>query len=223
MQNNLISSRTLKNVQNFGQQLFCLIIVSVFCLFLSGCGTGYQKVDGEFTWVTLDAGNGWQYFPIDADETTFQVLECKDYAKDKENVFYRSRRIIDADPMSFRVLTHKQFSRDDNHVFLFGCTIVGADPDSFEILPGLFGKDKNHAFAGTLPIKSADPKTFHSKENSFESYSYCPFTDREYFLERFGMEYADIEVSAERPAIVATGNARDAENHFLKDSARIDQ
>src|SRR5258708_36412362 len=53
------------------------------------CHTGYQEVNGKWTFVTWDEGNGSRAHELDADRATFQVVKSGTYAKDKNRVYYK--------------------------------------------------------------------------------------------------------------------------------------
>ena len=125
--------------------------IIVLCLLLS-CDSGYQKEDGKWLWVSYDEAAGKRTTPIDKhDYQSFEVLENKKYARDKNSVFYLGSIIKNADPKSFTWLK-AGYSKDENHVFLDAETIIFAKPDSFEPLEFPYSKDDAHVFCGTIPL-----------------------------------------------------------------------
>ena len=55
---------------------------------LISCGEGYEKVEGQWTWV-LHSEAGKHMREIEIDNGTFEILDNKSYAKDKSSVFWR--------------------------------------------------------------------------------------------------------------------------------------
>ncbi|GEM_PF-6801674 len=74
-------------------------------LFLNSChiDLGYKRVDREWYWTDIEfVLYGRRYHPIpEADNRTFKPLS-KNYAKDKNNVYFNDRIIDGADPKTFR-------------------------------------------------------------------------------------------------------------------------
>ncbi|TMP82255.1 hypothetical protein CWB73_05030 [Pseudoalteromonas phenolica] len=64
-----------------------------------------------------------------------------------------SRTVSNADVNTFEVLDAKGYAKDKNYVYHYGKTVPFADPASFEVLSDLVSKDKNHLFYRAQPIK----------------------------------------------------------------------
>jgi hypothetical protein len=134
--------------------LFCIILI------LSGCNTGYRKVDGKWSYVTWDEGNGYRTKPLGADDSTFKVLSNGEYAKDKDNVFYQGRPIVGADADSFVLLKGGPYANDKNRVYLLDTIIVEADPTSFKQIEYPYARDKKSIYCGTLRMNVKNAEEF---------------------------------------------------------------
>jgi len=123
-------------------------------MFLSGCSAGYRKIDGKWSYVTWDEGNGYQTYPLGADEATFEVLENGKYAKDKNKnkVYYQRYPIPEADPATFVLLKGKQYAKDKDHVYLLEYQVINADPNSFKEIAFPYARDKKNVYCGTVPL-----------------------------------------------------------------------
>lgn len=138
------------------------LVLCLFCILLifSGCNTGYRKVDGKWSYVTWDEGHGSRANPLEADDKTFEVLDNKEYAKDKNNVYYKGRPIVGADAGTFVLLKAGRYAKDKNHVYLLDTIVVNADPNSFAELEYPYAKDKKSIYCGTLPMNVAHIEEF---------------------------------------------------------------
>lgn len=132
------------------------LVLSLFCvaLIFSGCNTGYRKVDGKWSYVTWDEGNGHRTRPLGVDNATFEVLDNREYAKDKNNVYYQGSPIFGADAGSFVLLKGGPYAyaKDKNHVFLIDTIVVNADPSSFTTIKYPYARDNKGIYCGTLPM-----------------------------------------------------------------------
>jgi hypothetical protein len=134
--------------------LFSIILI------FSGCNTGYRKVDGKWSYVTWDEGNGYRTNPLGADDATFKVLNNAEYAKDKNNVYYQGRPIVGADADSFVLLKGGPYAKDKNHVYLLYVVVVNADPTSFKQIEYPYARDKKDIYCGTLPMNVTHMEEF---------------------------------------------------------------
>ena len=125
------------------------ISLGLMLLITSGCGTGYQKVNGRWSYVVWDEGNGRRTLDLNADQASFTKLAHKDYAKDKDAVFYQTKPIPGADPATFELLSDPIYTRDSSQCYLMGHPIDGADPQTFEVLTAPYSKDAKSIFCGT--------------------------------------------------------------------------
>lgn len=131
-----------------------IVLILVFTV-LTGCVTGYAKQNGSWVWVTNDEQFGSRTFTIvGADQSSFYVLDNKNFAKDKESVYFKGKKIPFADPHSFTCLSANNYaySRDFQFVFFEDERIINADPKTFEVLSFPYARDAKDVFCGTLPM-----------------------------------------------------------------------
>jgi hypothetical protein len=144
-------------------RVYCSRLVPcIFCVVLifSGCSTGYRKVDGKWSWVTWDEGHGYRSNPLEADDATFEVLDNKEHARDKSNVYYKGGRIVGADAGTFVLLKGGPYAKDKNHVYLLDTMVINADPNSFTELKYPYTRDKKGIYCGTLPMNVTNVEEF---------------------------------------------------------------
>jgi len=147
-------------------------------LFLSGCSTGYRKIDGKWSYVTWDEGNGYKTYPLGADEATFEVLENGKYAKDKNKVYYQRYPMAGADPATFVLLEGKQYAKDKDHVYLLEYQVINADPNSFTEIALPYARDKKNIYCGTVPLDVKNIEEFEV----IKSASMLVTTDKDVFI-----------------------------------------
>lgn len=128
--------------------LYLLFVILLF----SGCNTGYRKVEGRWSYVTWDEAHGYTTKPLGADEATFNVLGNKQYAKDKNNVYYQGRPIDKADASTFVMIKGGPYSKDKNHVYLLDTIVINADPNTFTVINYPYARDKKGVYCGTVPV-----------------------------------------------------------------------
>lgn len=129
------------------------LTIAMSIILLTSCNSGYEKQDGKWVWISYDEAEGRRVNEIDEhDFETFEILDDKNYAQDKNSVFYVGRKIKNADPKSFEVLNNG-YSKDFKNVFLDAQTIILADPNSFEQLKFPYSKDIDNIFCGTIPME----------------------------------------------------------------------
>ena len=139
----------------------------------------------------------------DVDMDTFQIIMPNYYAKDKNRVYSRHKKIKGANPKTIKVL-NIAYIKDDKTVFSdfsFSNTLKNADVKSFEVLGQYYGKDKNNVYLMGEKIKKADVKTFQViSEESFKHYSK---DKNNVYLETYIIEGADpktFEIIKEEPS-----------------------
>ena len=139
----------------------------------------------------------------DVDMDTFQIIMPNYYAKDKNSVYSRHKKIKGANPKTIKVL-NIAYIKDDKTVFSdfsFSNTLKNADVKSFEALGQYYGKDKNNVYLMGEKIKKADVKTFQViSEESFNHYSK---DKNNVYLETYIIEGADpktFEIIKEEPS-----------------------
>ena len=131
-----------------------LILFVMTITVMTSCQTGYKKENGKWVWISYDEAVGKRITEIEfSDFETFKILENKNYAVDKSNVYYMTSPIKNANPKTFTILTKNGYTKDDQKVFLDWDEVIFADPKTFEILSFPYSKDKFHIFCGTLPLR----------------------------------------------------------------------
>ena len=97
-----------------------------------------------------------------ADAKTFEVFEDGEYAKDKNNVYYKENVLNEADPKSFKSLSKISYGlgKDKNNLYFFEDKVNNIDVKTLEIMTDEFSiylKDKNgvyilFSYNGGLPV-----------------------------------------------------------------------
>ena len=97
-----------------------------------------------------------------ADAKTFEVFEDGEYAKDKNNVYYKENVLNEADPKSFKLLTKISYGlgKDKNNLYFWENKVNNIDVKTLEIMTDEFSiylKDKNgvyilFSYNGGLPV-----------------------------------------------------------------------
>ena len=129
---------------------------------LISCGEGYEKVEGQWTWV-LHSEAGKHMREIEIDNGTFEILDNKSYAKDKSSVFWRGVRIDKADPKTFKVISDNGYSKDKNYVFLDNDIVIFANPETFKVIDWPYSMDNERLFNGQLKFKDNDEDNLTSQ------------------------------------------------------------
>ena len=181
--------------------VIALFVLPIFSACNSKYGSGYVFENGTWNYVSYDKAVGRRVDPIDVDKDEFQKLKYKDFARDNENVYFKSRKIEGSDPDTFEVIStadRRSYAKDKNNVYIYFKNdwdvykIINADPGTFEVLEFPYAKDKNDAYNGTLPLFVDDVSKFEVIEGAGMSTS----TSAEYFLteaEYNKEKYGDIE------------------------------
>ncbi|MGB1217655.1 MAG: DKNYY domain-containing protein, partial [Saprospiraceae bacterium] len=82
----------------------------------------------------------------------------------------RATTEMDVDNKTFEVLSNRNFAKDKNHVYYRGNIIEGADGASLELAENdysiKYGRDKNHLYFNREKIENADPTTFSRVQKS---------------------------------------------------------
>lgn len=181
-------------------------VLAILGICASGCGPGYEQVDGKWSYVWWNTAHGRNVKKLGADAGTFQILGDEDYAKDSRRVFYRGRVIKDADPSTFEILldtTYANYAKDKTHVYLEGYPVFGADPATFRVIKTPYGRDATTVYCGTVPMNVANAADFEPVRCS-TTWSTTPH--KKYAVVAYGDLCADLEITPETPAI--TGSAR---------------
>ena len=147
---------------------------------------------------------------LNADDGTFSVLGDRDYAKDKDRVFYQNRTIDGADPSTFEVINKDNFSKDGTHVYFREHEIIGADPASFRVLQLPYSRDAKRVYCGTVPME-ADVDAFEP----VEWYGlWVTEYDKHNSLFEHGESFDKLDISRERPAVTGWGGGRDGKYYY---------
>jgi hypothetical protein len=175
-----------------------------------GCGTGYQRLDGKWHYVTIDEGHGRRARELPVDTDSFTVLSGGIYAKDKNSVFFNGRLIEDADPFTFTPLPRItspliRYSKDVRHVYLNRLRVIGADPSSFRVVDGPYSRDDRNFYCGCVPMDVANPDRFE-----VVYWSGIVEMGGDSLVESYGPAFEQIDATI----IVAEGWARDGEYYY---------
>ncbi len=121
----------------------------------AGCEPGYQRVGGEWAWVSYDAGAGRRVTPVGADDETFRVVKDQ-FGADRQRVYFEGRVVEGADPLSFSPLSGG-YSRDERRVYFWQYEVLGAEPRTFEVVEFPYSRDANDVYCGTVPLGVSEP------------------------------------------------------------------
>jgi len=194
------------------EKLWLQFAVTLLCLLSIGCGTtGFTKVDGEWVYVSWNAGSGTSVHKLNADNDTFAVLEERDYAKDKYRVFYKWEEFPGADPASFQVLERACFAKDKKNVYVMTYPIPGAESASFKVIRGPYSRDAVRVYCGTVPMETANVDGFEPLE--CDGMWEITF-DKGSFLFDFGESFSKLEISQDHPVVTGTGWGRDGKYYY---------
>lgn len=146
----------------------------------SSCKHGYQKVDDDWVWITnTEQGNHITEI-ITSDKFSFKILNNKEYAKDKDFVYWRGLVIEKADPKSFKIIGNS-YSKDKNYVFLDNETVIFANPKTFKTLKWPYSYDGEYIFNGNLPLQVNTIKEFKIVKTNGSKITF----DKSFFIEQY--------------------------------------
>ena len=180
-------------------------------LSIAGCNTGYQEVEGKWSFVTWDEGHGTRVNPLDVDPATFQVLKNKDYAKDDKTVFFLGSPIEGAHAPSFETLKGKYFAKDQDHVFLRSFTVINADPKTFKEIRFPYAKDANKVYCGTLPMQVDQIDEFKVVKGS----SSISMISKEEFIRQYGDQFEFLDELKDHFLVHGSGKAKTKTQRFV--------
>lgn len=178
---------------------------------LGGCEySAYQKIGGEWCYVTNDAGHGRQERKLPVDPRSFRVLSGGNYAKDATKVFFKGTIVEHADAPTFTVLPSQQstvifYAKDQHRVFLRRLEIRGADPDTFEVIEGPYSRDSQRIYCGCIPMAVENPTAFE-----VICWSGIRETGGDVLVASYGEEFAILEGIV----CVTRGWSRDGKNYY---------
>jgi hypothetical protein len=128
-------------------------------LLLAGCSVGYQQIEGEWNYVTLDSGRVENPIPR-ADTATFKPFRNSEFARDKNLVYFRGLPLEGADAGTFRPLRSPYWT-DANRVYYFDKPVPGADPRTFRFLKkSYWTRDDGNVYYGADPVNPKDLASF---------------------------------------------------------------
>ena len=100
------------------------------------------------------------------DPQTYEVINQL-YSKDKNNIYFRGKKISGADKDTFEKIDKYNYSKDKNNIYYNDKKIEGADKNTFEltydfgsVVNGYYSKDKNNVYYENKKLKGIDVKTF---------------------------------------------------------------
>lgn len=116
--------------------------ILVFCILLVGCSRkeGYNIKMGTVYWGTKQTSWIVEKEIEKADAGSFEIL-ARNLAKDKDSVFYQSKRLEGCSPTSVVLMGKSGFyCKDDTGGWIAGAR-VSEHPASFELLKGAYARD----------------------------------------------------------------------------------
>lgn len=187
--------------------------LGLFSLVLSivGCNTGYQEVEGKWSFVTWDEGHGTRVNPLDVDPATFQVLKNKDYAKDDKTVFFLGSPIEGAHAPSFEILKGNYYAKDQHRVFLRTHTVIDADPKTFNMIKFPYARDANKIYCGTIPMKVDQMDEFKVSKGS----SSISMISKEEFIRQYGDKFDFLDQFKDHFLVHGSGKAKTKTQRFV--------
>lgn len=116
-----------------------------------------------------------------ADPETLFIID-KDYARDKDRVFYTRRHfgpctIEKADPGTFTALSER-YSKDRHNAFYECSLIENADAETFKVASGFLAKDSTNVFRSGKLVPNANPGTFEHLKHRFSNLNF--YTDNQH-------------------------------------------
>ncbi len=143
-----------------GRWIMRILVLLLATAALTACNTGYQQINGQWMYVTLDESQGRRENPIaGADAATFERIERSDFARDRSRVYYQGRVLEGADAATFEHLKGNYW-KDRNRVYYFSRPLAGADPGSYRLLRADWGRDNRNVFVGADAVDPKDIGTF---------------------------------------------------------------
>ena len=94
-------------------------------------------------------------------DTIYDCLHCEIWAKDANQVYYRTSILKDADPITFIPLSQSGFSKDQKRVFFRDKTLSNADARTFEVIKAEYGRDSKFVYYKDKALTVVkNPKSF---------------------------------------------------------------
>ncbi len=197
-------------------KLVIVILLSLMLLWLfSRFRTGYSHRFGNWYWVTVDEQFGKRTNVIaEADNTSFEVMENKEFAKDVNNVYYKGKKVnhVNASKVEFLGGAKSFYFKDDKYVYCTSERILTADPATFVIIEFPYSKDKNDVYCGTVPMKLSQEElqSFRvTNEDKWTKNTICSGS-KTHFIE-YNPQYAWLDTLGIEFETVVTGDYGTAE------------
>lgn len=158
------------------KRFFIFIIIGLLIV----AGLVASQSHGSFREDVFEAGDGFEvrdnlvYFSGELiegiDLNSFEILHSGDesvYIKDKDNVYFKSRRIKLADPETFEVIeptrvrgyNHSRYAKDKNNIYWSGFVLSEADRDTFQQINNIVWADKNCYYKYNSPLEQVCDKS----------------------------------------------------------------
>lgn len=185
-----------------------LIIFILTLVTFIKCSSGYEKMDGQWKYVSHDKAAGKRIIELNVDNETFVVLKNKTYAKDKNHVYLKGGQIQNADPKTFKVMD-EGYSMDKNYVYLDYYKIWKADPVTFELMKFPYSKDKNYIYCGTLPLETVDLDNFEILSTTGKK----SIVATKHFIEQ-NPEYLEIDSKTYHGMVIGDGESKTKHEYF---------
>lgn len=168
-------------------------LVSLVCLVLTGCSTGYTKSGDQWTYIVINEAVGRKVLKINADVATFRILEDPEYACDKNHV-YKSGTILEGfDGASFEFFGGNQYARDKNHIYFKDSIVVGADRNTFRVLGYPYARDAKNIYCGCLRMNVVRPENFRVLEEGDVGQTSWFYSTKD-LVQYLGKEFSDHQV-----------------------------
>lgn len=149
-----------------------IVIFTTITILLTGCSMyGYhQEGDQVYYYNELDYPSKSNFL---ADLESFKIINDL-YAKDKDYIFYKGKKIYGADVTSFELFKdgygNLRFGKDNFSVYYEGKKIEDADPKTIQSVGqnnNLYLKDKKAVYIYGYKIIDADPQSFEVLDCAF--------------------------------------------------------
>lgn len=137
-----------------------IYLVLAICIVLSGCSLGYRVQGEKVVWKYWSTNRGSDQFIVEnADPASFKVLDISNYAKDKNQVYYKGKVIPKADPASFVPLSD-YFAKDNRRGYDGVEEIDSSDGSTFRLLYDSYTVDKKDIYYNTSALNVCNIEKF---------------------------------------------------------------
>lgn len=149
---------------------------------LYGNSSAYARDKNHVFYITSKTINN----PVigGADPNTFSILPGWGYSKDKNSVYFETKRVEGADQKSFKVIDGQatDYGLDDRYVYCDGIKLENSDATTFTTIDAYKAKDKNNVYAG-CQTAATNAGSFEKlnrnfyRDNSHVYFDITPLTD----------------------------------------------